>query len=169
MVPAEDISVVVLSNASIGSKLYKIRNAIYQSLLPDWQETPRVSVKSEPFAPTADLVGAWSGKIVTYEGELPLEMSIAVNGDVHMRIGTQLETLLNDVSFDKGMLSGSSFSQIDTGDTRRRPHTMQLTLTLRGDVLNGDAMAISVPDPKWTWVYGLPHWVELKKNVGAAP
>lgn len=164
MVPAEDMSVVVLTNASIGSKSYKIRDAIYRALLPDWSgEPPHVS-KSARFAPTADLVGAWSGKIVTYQGDLPLEMHIAASGDVHMRIGTQLETLLNDVSFENGMLSGSSLSQIDTGDTRRRPHTVRLTLTLRGAVLNGDAMAISVPDPRWTWVYGLPHWVELTKQ-----
>lgn len=168
MVPAEDMSVVVLSNASIGSKVYKIRDAIYRSLLPDWQGTVHVPGKPESFVPTPELLGAWSGRIQTYEGELPIKMNVLAGGDVHVQIGSQLETLLNKVSFAKGVLSGSTLSQIDTSDTRRHPHTVQLTLTLRGDVLNGDAMAVSVPDPKWTWIYGLPHWVELSKQAGTS-
>jgi CubicO group peptidase (beta-lactamase class C family) len=164
MIPAQDISVVVLSNASMGSKLYKIRDEVLKPVLPDWQPTP--ANKTAPpvvFQPTPDLIGTWEGAIQTYERELPVRMTILATGDVHLQVGTQLATLLDKVEFKDGRLTGSTLAQIDTSDTKRHPHTVTLSLKLRGDVLNGQASANSVPDPRWTWIYGLPHWIELKK------
>lgn len=165
MIPSEEICVVVLTNVSLGGKVRKLREAVVQSVFPQFESQPMraAPVAAEKFQPTAALLGVWQGQIHTYEGAVPVELKILDSGDVHVRIGTQLETLLNNVTFKNGVLAGNTLSQIETSDTKRYPHTVDISLTLRGDVLNGRASANSVPDPKWTWIYGLPHWMELRR------
>lgn len=167
MVPAQNLCVVMLVNASVGSKLYRMRDAVFQSFLPDWSSLPaQQAPPSAPpaFQPTAELLGEWSGKVHTYEGELPIRLNVFASGDVHVQIGSQRTTLLNDVTFQSGRLKGYVLSQIPTEDTQRHPHEVALDLTLRGSVLNGSVAANSIPDPRWTWIYGLPHWTELQKR-----
>lgn len=166
MIPAANLCVVVLTNASVGSNVYRMRDAVFQSVMPEWVPTPPGTARDPlpPFEPTPELVGTWIGKIHTYAGELPVRMQIFASGDVHVQVGSQLETLLNKVIFKNGTLTGSASSRIDTDDTRRHPHDVAFDLKLRGNVLNGSVAANSIADPKWTWIYSLPHWVELEKR-----
>jgi CubicO group peptidase (beta-lactamase class C family) len=164
MIPAEDICVVVLTNASVGTKVHKIREAVVRTVFPQFESKAiRGPLAPATFQPGAPLLGTWQGAIHTYEGEVPVELKILAGGDVHVRFGTQLQTLLNNVTFDNGVLAGSTLSQIETSDTKRHPHNVDISLTLRGDVLNGRASANSTPDPRWNWIYGLPHWMQLRK------
>ncbi|MBL8265177.1 serine hydrolase domain-containing protein [Steroidobacter sp.] len=166
MIPSEELCVVVLTNASIGVNLFKIRDAAFHAVMPEWVPMPPRTppVPSPPFQPVKELVGTWNGKIHTYAGELPLRMQILASGDVHVQVGSQLETLLNKVTFDDGTLKGQALSQIDTADTKRHPHDLAFDLKLRGNVLNGSVAANSINDPRWSWIYSLPHWVELQKR-----
>ncbi|MBL8267905.1 serine hydrolase domain-containing protein [Steroidobacter sp.] len=167
MIPSQNLCVVMLVNASVGSKLYRMRDAVIQSVLPDWNSLPSQNAAPTPppaFQPTAELQGEWSGKVHTYEGELPIRLRVLASGDVHVQIGSQRTTLLNNVTFEKGRLKGYALSQIPTGDTKRYPHEVALDLTLRGAVLNGSVAANNINDPKVNWVYGLPHWTELQRN-----
>lgn len=165
MIPAQNLCVVVLVNASVGSRLYRMRDAVFQSLLPDWSPPPAATKPAPPaFQPTPELQGEWSGKVRTYAGELPIRLRVLASGDVHVQIGSQRTTLLNDVTFERGRLKGYALSQIPTEDTQRHPHEVLLDLTLRAGVLNGSIAANSLPDPRWTWIYGLPHWTELQKS-----
>ena len=78
-----------------------------------------------------------------------------------MRVGRQFQMLLNNVKWEDGYLSGEMLSDIHTEDANRRPYFLELTLKLRGNVLNGPASAISLPGARAG--NALTSWVEVKK------
>lgn len=140
-VPEEDIAVVVLLNANSDLRL-KIANDIIGTLLPDygekWREVrDRSGQPGEPFVPTAELLGEWEGELTTYDETVPVTLEVQPDGDVHVRIGRQMETLLNRVRFGGGYLTGTSFGVIPSGDARAYPHNISYRLLLDGDVLCG--------------------------------
>lgn len=166
--PEDDVAIVVLSNTRSAMPA-RIADAITLQLVPDWRPDPPRSEdqpSQQGFAPPAALVGRWQGHVHTEEHEMPVEFDIRTDGDVHARIGDQLRTLLDDIHFEDGRLTGQMAARIDTPDTLRYPNTIRLSLTLRDDVLNGSATNVD-------WGNGLPHdprarnalthWIELRK------
>ncbi|MFB3853547.1 MAG: serine hydrolase domain-containing protein [Vicinamibacterales bacterium] len=142
-VPSEDIAVVVLINTASDLR-QKLPNDIIGTLLPDygakWKaERDKPSPRREAFKPVPDLIGEWKGEIRTYEEVVPVLMIIQADGDVHVKIGNQMETLLNRVAFEDGFLSGTSFGTIPSGDARAHPHNISYRLLLDGKRLSGYA------------------------------
>ena len=82
--------------------------------------------------------------------------------DIHVRLGTQLWTLLNQVRWEDGVLQGRMIGDIGTDDANRRSYTLRLVLRLRGTTLNGSITSVSNPAPKPG--NALSHWVELEKQ-----
>ncbi|MBL8267968.1 serine hydrolase domain-containing protein [Steroidobacter sp.] len=173
LLPERNMGIVMLANID-GGVSTEIQRQVLKTLSPGWKEPAAQSstaAANDSFKPKADLIGRWEGKVHTYEGDQPMQLTVQADGDVHIRIGgepkfanrsvVQLDTLLNGVSFKDGQLTGKALSQIETSDTARHPHTVSLELTLRGQVLNGSTSATSIFDG--LWIYGLPHWTELKK------
>ncbi|MBL8267912.1 serine hydrolase domain-containing protein [Steroidobacter sp.] len=171
LVPSRRVGVAVLANADGGAG--KLTDVLLKSVLKDWQDPAPASAPAvQPFKPAAELVGNWQGTVHTYQGQLPIKLSVQPSGDVHVRIGgeprfgnrssVRQEALLNDVKFVNGTLTGNTLAQIETADTKRHAHVTELRLKLRGDVLNGAASANSVFEG--FWVYSLPHWVELTRS-----
>lgn len=182
MVPSEGITVVVLGNLS-GAPVGKVSQAILKTLLPDWgrpevaKATPAAPPKPAPeldaaVALPATLTGDWRGVVKTYEGDIPAVLRVLPSGQVHLRINDQLWSLVNGVQFEDGRLSGRALSHLQTQDVSRRRHAVRLDLKLDGDTLNGEAMAGSGPvgaagvqDPYF--VFGLNHWMELRRVTAA--
>lgn len=174
LLPERNMGIVMLANID-GGVATNIQRDVLKTLLPTWNEPgakpAAAKLADDSFKPKAELIGRWEGKVHTYEGDQPMRLTVQPDGDVHIRIGgepkfanrsvVQLDTLLNGVSFKDGQLTGKALSQIETSDTARHPHTVSLQLTLRGQVLNGSTSATSTFDG--LWIYGLPHWTELKK------
>lgn len=171
LVPSAKLGLVLLSNADDG--VSGLMQPLLRSLLPAWREPAPASptaVAAEPIVVPAEMVGRWEGDLHTPEGQQPMWITVNSAGDVLLQIGeadfdnrstAQQPAVLNDVKFDGNGLSGTTLAQIVTADTRRYPHTVSLSLKLRDGVLNGSAVAASVYHGRW--VYGLPHWVALKK------
>lgn len=170
MVPARNLGVVLLANAHGGAS-EKLLSKVLQKFLPDWQEAKspaKPSATAAGFQPAPRLIGTWQGAVHTYEGDLPMRLQVFPSGDVHVRIGKPRfpwaeveDALLNHIRFVDAELTGTTLAQIETSDTRRYPHTVALSLILRGDVLSGQATAVSRFDG--VWIYALPYWTELKK------
>ncbi|MBL8268471.1 serine hydrolase domain-containing protein, partial [Steroidobacter sp.] len=171
LLPEQNLGVVTLANID-GGVSRDLQLQMLQAMTSSWKEPPAaVSKPSAPFKPGKDLVGRWEGKMHTYAGELPMQLKVLASGDVHVSIGgearwqsrstAQQEALLNKVKFEDGVLTGSTLAQIQNSDTARHPHTVSISLTKRGQVLNGTATAVSLYDG--LWIYGLPYWTELKK------
>jgi CubicO group peptidase (beta-lactamase class C family) len=159
MVPEEGIVVVVLTNLGNHEIPTRIAGEILAEMLPRWKRAPEPRTASAPaaFRPDAALTGAWKGRLVTHAGEHLFMMEVSGSGDVHVRLGKQMETLLNDARFENSRLTGRMYGDVGCEDTRRKPHEIRLSLKLRGAVLNGSATAISS-------AYNLTSWLELERQ-----
>jgi CubicO group peptidase (beta-lactamase class C family) len=172
LIPTERIVIVALANSSTPLP-HDISKEILTVMLPKYAENRAIleakqkeagknQETSQSFIPVPELIGEWNGKIVTYKGEIPLTFWFKEPGDVHVRMGEQLKTLLNDVSFKDGYLSGRMMGNIGTEDANRRLYHLHVSLKLRENTLNGAIMAISLPGQKMG--NALSHWMEIKKQ-----
>ncbi len=173
MVPAERLAVVVLAN-SRSPLAYRLPDLITDILLPEKPDSEKQPASdntkkdeedgadSKPFVPSAELVGTWNGDIATYEGRTRLRLVFEDDGDVHVRLGKQLETLLSNVSYRDGFLRGRFAGRLPYEDHRGRDYNIQLELKLRDDKLNGSATTHTLPD---AWgSNAVTHWAEVKKQ-----
>ncbi|MCC6586883.1 MAG: beta-lactamase family protein [Bryobacterales bacterium] len=160
LIPSKRIVLAVLSNDS--DRLPdRLADQILKQMLPDWPATRTTSPRPEPYTAQPQLTGTWIGTISTYKRELPLTLQFQKSGDIHARLGSQLETLLNEAEWRDGVLTGQMQGDIGTPDTSRRPHTLLLRLKLRDRKLNGSATAMSLPADRAG--NAISHWVELEK------
>jgi len=163
--PSERIAIVALTNSRSGI-VSQVADAVASILLGDSaaNRPQQNQQRSEPsaFKPPVELVGTWEGIIHTYKEEIPFTLQIQESGDIHARLGNQLWTLLNMVSFNNGKLNGRMMGDVGTEDANRRPYALSLSLKLRGNVLNGAVSAISSPGKRVG--NALSYWAELKKK-----
>jgi len=110
----------------------------------------------------AELEGEWKGIIKTYENNHTVRMTFQKDGDVHVKITGQMETLLNDNRFNNNVLTGSFHGEIPTGDAERHPHRIGLFVKLRGNRLSGWVTAQAFRDGYAA--YGISSWIELFKK-----
>lgn len=163
LVPSQDIAVVVLTNSLHypPTTVFEIVNAIFKALLPKWQATPPKPPTPVPFTPGPNLLGTWKGTLHTYQKDVPVTLKFLRSGDVHVQIGDELPSLMTNVQFKDGWLSGDAWGEVPTGDAERHhTNTLQFSLKLRGNHLNGAVSAT---------VHGcicvaLSQWLDVEKQ-----
>lgn len=170
LVPSEGIAVATLCNASSDLPM-RTAEDILAALLPVYRER-LTAARNRPggaesnaavFAPPPELLGTWQGRIATYEREIPTELTVQPDGDVHVELAGQLRTLLSEPSWSDGYLRGVLAGDIGTADANRRPYRLHVELKLRdGSSLNGSVSAISLDAPRVG--NALSHWMELTKQ-----
>ncbi|HUS05567.1 MAG TPA: serine hydrolase domain-containing protein [Bryobacteraceae bacterium] len=160
LVPAEQIAVVVLCNLGNNEIPAHVADAILGEMLPPWKPAPAAPPEPAPglFRPDSGLAGRWKGELVTHAGRHPFLLQINPSGDVHAQLGDQLQTLLTLVHFENSRLTGHMTGDVGTEDARRRPHHINLSLKLRGGVLEGSATATSTAS-------NLTSWLRLKRDA----
>jgi CubicO group peptidase (beta-lactamase class C family) len=165
--PSENVAVVVLANQS-GATPFRVADEIAATVLPRYAaERAARRAKQATAAPTpltafppAELAGAWTGSLKTYDGTVPIALLFQPDGDVHVTFGNQLTTLLTGPSFTSGTLVGDFTGVIPTEDQRRHANSVRLNLRLRDGTLRGQASAVS---PDGGWYYALSSYVELRR------
>jgi CubicO group peptidase (beta-lactamase class C family) len=166
LIPSERIAVAVLSN-SRQDFTYNTIDSIIDALLPDYPSMRRrdpisgAAPTAAPFAPTQELLGEWRGQIKTWSGTLPVVMAFQADRDVHIKVGEQLETLVNNVRFENGRFTGRCHGTIPAPDVRPSPHNLRLSLTLRGSTLSGTVAAATT---NLRDHFYLPSWITLSKQ-----
>ena len=160
LVPSEDIAVVVLMNGEDNHT--PVVDAIFKVLLPKWQATPhKPETPVPPFTPGPDLLGTWKGILHTYQKDLPVTLKFLPSGDLQVQFADELASLLNNVQFKDGWLSGESWGDVATDDAERhRANTLLFSLKLRGDHLNG---AVSATEHGYNPV-ALTQWLDVEKQ-----
>lgn len=150
---------MVLSNCGMVTP-EDISDGILSILLPAHAKsrTEEAAKSNIPRTPTAvpssdSFTGAWTGFIRTQRGDSPLSLTVHGAGDIHAKLGSQLETLINQARFRDGRLSGSMLGDVGVAGAP----ALKLYLYMRDGVLRG--AAVTDPSPQ------LPHWVELKKSA----
>jgi CubicO group peptidase (beta-lactamase class C family) len=169
--PAEDLAVVVLTNCSpsdvYGGKpaIPQIEEDIVAALLPRYADARRAKPNNpeqphEPYSPRPELLGTWSGTVRTWQSTLPLKLVFQPNGDIHVNLADQFETLLDKPHWKGKMLVGLFNGFIPTPDANRLRHYVRLELWLRNGMLQGEANAEAADEPAH---YSLSSYVELKR------
>ncbi|HGE72818.1 TPA: class A beta-lactamase-related serine hydrolase [Candidatus Poribacteria bacterium] len=170
LVPDEKIVVTVLANSNTNQHEIICRE-ILSAMLPKYAENLAIAEAKKKsntdqtameFIPTSELIGEWNGEIVTYKEHIPITFWFKESGDVVVKIGDQLKTLLNDVVFRDGYLFGRMIGDIKTEDANRHPYHLHITMKLRDKVLNGSITAIT--HPKDRFGNALSHWIEIIKK-----
>ncbi|WP_420447199.1 serine hydrolase domain-containing protein [Candidatus Palauibacter sp.] len=180
--PEENAAVVVLSNSATPLTGY-ISSLIWHTLSPETVPRPTRPEVPDPhrleregiledeadggapligFTPMPELVGDWVGEVDTHLGPQRLALVIDDGGRVHVQLGDQLWTLLNNARLDGGYLRGGFKGDIGTEDANRTDYVLSLELRLRGDVLNGSVTAITLPNVRLG--NALTHWAELRRR-----
>jgi CubicO group peptidase (beta-lactamase class C family) len=161
LVPSERLAVVVLANART-PLVQRIAQQLMAASLPNWKAQPALAPEPGEFRPSPEWTGEWKGSVYTYQRDIPLAITIRSSGEIVARLGTQFKTLLNDVNWRDGQLTGSMNVTQSFDDANHRPHYLQLSLKLRDGNLNGAASFLSLPGKRAG--NALTQWVELKKQ-----
>jgi CubicO group peptidase (beta-lactamase class C family) len=167
--PAENLGIVVLLNVSDAEARSRIFERLVEAALPRYRIARRGlrvaerDVGDRSGAIPAELGGEWVGMLRTYEGEIPLKLVVRGDQDVHIALGDQLETVLNEARYEEAerVLTGRFAGSIPTSDAMRRPHQVLLRLWYRDGRLSGQATAQTRTDPVY---FALSSYVELKRS-----
>lgn len=168
--PAANLTVAVLTNRNIGSlAIQPISQHIVAAVLAKYA----VSLLANPhqYAPPPDLryklvrqlAGRWAGHIRTWQARIPLEMDFRPDGDIHIKLGDELKTLLDDARWDGHELVAFFPGEVPTPDADRRRTFLRLDLWLRDGNLSGEINAVAVHHREY---YSLPSWVKLARVAG---
>jgi CubicO group peptidase (beta-lactamase class C family) len=160
LVPSEDIAVAVLMNGEdYGTP---VLDEIFKVLLKKWQVLPRRPETTAPaFNADATLLGTWKGTLHTYQRDLPAIVKVLPSGDIHVKLGEELESSLDNVRYKDGWLSGEAWGDVATDDAvRHHANALRFTLKLRGNLLNGAVSATeNGPNP-----VALTQWLDVTKQ-----
>ena len=181
--PTEDLAIVVLINQGIvEDDLVDIVQHLAAAILPKYAAALKAGATAPPQSASpgpetqlsllAELVGTWTGTARTWQGSIPLTITVQPNGDVHVKLGDQLETLLTTVPpfIKEHRLVGMFTGTMPTPDVKNYTDKVGLTLSLRDGRLIGEALAFNTMDfdpyagkPEFT----ISFYVELTKKSPA--
>ncbi|MDA1312175.1 MAG: serine hydrolase [Acidobacteria bacterium] len=175
LIPSEKIAVVVLANRT-SQVVDQIMGDILTTLLPRYgrrtaeERTPPADERgrdgSSNSAGTGMLpeqwTGEWSGTVHTYEGQLPIRLSITPAGEATAELAGQGSVSVSALKVEDGNLTGRFDGDIGTADASKREYDLRFSLQRSGDKLSGLVTALSVPGSKLS--NALTSWVELRRD-----
>ncbi|NLG63830.1 MAG: beta-lactamase family protein [Candidatus Cloacimonetes bacterium] len=176
--PEENVVVVVLTNRSNGWT-GRIMSELAAAVLPGYRQRLEARLAAEEAERSARqtgnganagttrqtipaaLRGRWSGLVRTPDDTVRLTLDVREDGDVHVRLGDALETVLNEVSVpEPDRLVGRFAGTLPDDHAQRHPHNVLLQLVLRDGRLEGQASAQTTGWPYW---YALTSPVRLER------
>ncbi len=167
--PNENLAIAVLTNTFNEWAVVDVQQQIAAAVLPKYAAALHTATPTPPTPPAptkllGDLVGHWAGKVQTWMSTIPITLECKLDGDIHVKLGDQLESVLNEVEYQDGNLVGRFAGNIATEDAMRHPHSVVLNVWLEKNELRGEASAA-------TWdtelnYFELPSYVELSRGEG---
>lgn len=152
--PKQDLAIVVLAN-SRSHDVDEIAAQIAESVLPEFTTAIREDLKrrkQEPdnfpklANPPQELVGVWEGEVKTWEQTLDMKLVVSPDGEAKVKLGTEPDAEVKELSFKDGDLRGRFAGTIPTADARLYPHSVRLDLHLRNGKLSGEITAQTIED-----------------------
>jgi CubicO group peptidase (beta-lactamase class C family) len=168
LIPEKNLAVALLCNASLSDEyaLWKIEWETFAAMIPDFPEIPAIPEDKPPaFVPPRELVGEWRGAVHTYQGRVPMTVSVKGGQEISIELDGRtggpipITTALGPLAFRNGWLSGLFFGSIPTEDAKRSQHVVFLRLQLQGDSLSGTVSAVAVNQS-----FALPYWASLERT-----
>lgn len=163
MFPSEDMAIVVLSNSS-NITVERIAQYIAAAMLPKYAEamSKAPEQKKQPLDSFEPFKGEWTGTLRTWQQSIPLTLTVKADGDIHVKLGDELETVLNVDTLHENHLIGFFAGNVPTPDASRHAHRVGLDIRLRNGKLEGYAAAMSTDNPIH---FALSSYVQLTRKA----
>lgn len=158
--PRDGAAVITLTNSDHSPFRERVVHRIAGVLFPDRPETEPAETP-EPAVPDADpaqFAGRWEGRLVHFDGDVPVMLNIEKGGKAAVKLGTAGEAELKNASFKAGRFTGSIEGALRTQPSHHGPVKLEFRLRRDGDQLAGVAVALAED------YFALSHWVELKRK-----
>lgn len=166
MLPREGIAAICLMNTT-GSQADQIAFGLTDAMVPgSLEQLGKLMAEYEawaqrPYKPTPELLGVWHGTIATTRGDLPITLTFQDDGDVHVKVATQLETLVSGIGYDDGLLTGTFLADIPAEEGAGHAHRVTLSLRQVGARLSGFVTS-EITNSRGT--FSLPSYVALSRK-----
>ena len=164
--PAAQQAVICLVNAT-GGRCDELAFRLMDALRPGFQRNVEKGIgeyqawADAPYADLASLKGEWRGEIQNAQTKLPVRLLFQDDGDVHVKVGEQPETLLA-ISPQEGYFGGTFIANIPAEEAAGHPHRATLRVRRNGDRLSGYVVSdFSNADGS----FSLPSYVWLEKRI----
>lgn len=173
LVPSEDIAVVVLSNGE-EADTQKISNWILNRLLPGFNRIGILKRIASRFRNVGSgtsngsraFEGQWVGQIITYEGSMPIRLTIDAQGGARldcedtrgMTDRSELSASARTLRMAGNSLHATFPVRLPTTDASRTDHDARFDLRLHGDRLTGPVYAESRE-----FLFYLPSYAQLTR------
>jgi CubicO group peptidase (beta-lactamase class C family) len=162
--PEDDAAVVVLTNAADNAAVGEITRAVLSALLPRYAANAKSYTPPPPPARApipGELRGEWQGEVRTWQGSVPLHLSIGADSSVRVRLGNEADALMSDAAWRDTLLTGTFAGTVPAEDINRHPYRLRLSVAKRGARLTGTVSAEASPGGRL--YYSLPSWVWLAR------
>jgi CubicO group peptidase (beta-lactamase class C family) len=164
--PEEDAAVVVLTNSADNAAVGQITRAVMSALLPRYGEKAKSFTPPAPVARVPlprELQGEWRGEVRTWQGTVPLHLSVGSDTSMRVRLGKAAEALMADATWRDTLLTGTFTGTLPADDINRHAYRLRLAVARRGSRLTGAVMAEASPGDGARQYYSLPSWVWLAR------
>lgn len=166
MLPREQIAAICLINTT-GNQADDIAFRMTDALAPDFLEQLGTLMADyeawaqRPYKPSPDVLGEWHGTIATTRGDLPIILTFQPDGDVHVKVANQPETLVSGIGYDDGLISGTFLADIPAEEAAGHPHRVTISLRQVGTRLSGFVTS-EFTNARGT--FSLPSYVALERK-----
>lgn len=183
LIPEKSIVVVAISN-QYTKYTHELTEQILMEMIPDLksletkqeQKQQATTMKESKEIEQSDLIGNWSGHIVTNNKRIPIELVFQEDGDIHVNMPLQFESMLlrtnvsevqhkmilNKWVFTNRHLKGWFVGNIPGEHLLRCPQTTLLDLEYKNGKLIGTASAIASNSSRM--YYALSYYLELENK-----
>jgi hypothetical protein len=167
LIPSEDLAVAMLLNTGIPDGA-RIVDEVLAALLPQYGSNPGRAVTNDTSVPSssqrqgpyAAVVGDWSGFVQTYNGDVPLVLSVSASGELTAGVGAQ--PAVHRALSTRFATNVVWWTMPRSLGVEGEPFNLAVELHLYGGVLAGAATTIPVPsNPNG---FRASYWVRLRKK-----
>lgn len=171
LIPEEQIAVAVLTNGGRGENGVLVADDILRNtlavVLGDQVENVQIDYTMQD-AQTSGLpgvlLGEWRGTVHTLKQDIPAQLWVKENGEVHAQLGDQFKMLLNHNFYREGIFLGRMMGDIGTEEANRRRYHLFWDLRFIDTKLSGALHTIGHGETRGL---SLPYWVQFER-VSAA-
>ncbi|MBM3791867.1 MAG: beta-lactamase family protein, partial [Acidobacteria bacterium] len=156
MYPDEGMASIVLTNTDRRTMADEVTGKIAAVFFPEGKPPAR----TEPPKPENDparFLGVWKGRLVHFDGDVPLSIEVKGRNEVTIKLGSVTQDATG-ITFDKDRFTARINALIRTQPSYHGEPAVDFRLRLDGDRLLGTGVALA------SGYFALSHWVELAKS-----
>jgi len=161
LVPEDNLAVACLSNTT-GAPVGEVVDAAIAAVDPRYQARldPPPPADS-PYVPSAADAGHFTGKVKTWESNVPLSMEVGTDGAFRIAVGSAAMQPLTHLRMSAGFVRGECECAIPLSDAEGEPVKADFALRRSGDRWSGSVRIISTA-PRSD--FSLPAYVSLRRR-----